>query len=254
MNGPVFFYYQLTNFFQNHRRYVKSRADTQLRGIDVYGGLTSCDPLESWNNKPLYPCGLIANSFFNDTFVASTCNGNQCTNLIVGGNWLETDIAWASDKDVKFKLPSGCPSNDTEKCPHPSVGPNGQLPQVIDEHFMVWMRTAGLPTFKKLYARMPDMTLHKGDTFSVNVTNVYPVSSFSGEKAIVLSTTSWIGGKNDFLGAAYIVVGAICWFLALLFYVKHRCSPRELGDMKYFNWPTGTAQSGPSGPRPVPSS
>jgi hypothetical protein len=174
--------------------------------------------------------------------------------LIVGSNWLETDIAWPSDKSVKFKLPDGCPSNDTTKCPPANIsGPNGPLPQVTNEHFMVWMRTAGLPTFKKLYARMPDITLRKGDTFSVNITNVYPVSSFSGEKAIVLSTTSWIGGKNDFLGAAYIVVGSICWFLALLFYIKHRCSPRELGDMKYFNWPaSGVATSSP-GARPASS-
>jgi hypothetical protein len=221
MNGPVFFYYQLTNFFQNHRRYVKSRADAQLRGIDVFSNLKSCDPLESWNNSALYPCGLIANSYFNDTYLASMCSGGQCTDLMVGGNWLETDIAWASDRNTKFKLPPGCTpeSNDTTKCPKPSIGPNGQLPYVTNEHFMVWMRTAGLPTFKKLYARMPDITLHKGDIFSVNVTNVYPVDSFSGEKAIVLSTTSWIGGKNDFLGAAYIVVGAISGFMSILIYV-----------------------------------
>jgi len=258
MNGPIFFYYQLTNFYQNHRRYVKSRSDPQLRGIDVLNNLGSCDPLQSWNGTTLYPCGLIANSHFNDTFLASICDQGTCTELMNGANWMEKDIAWPSDISVKFKRPSGCPSNDTTKCPQPSVGPSGQLPQVDDEHFIVWMRTAGLPTFKKLYARMPDITLHKGQIFSVNVTNVFPVSSFSGEKAIVLSTTSWIGGKNDFLGAAYIVVGSICWFLAIVFYIKHRCSPRELGDMKYFNWPSpgiSTGQSPPSatGSRPASS-
>jgi len=174
---------------------------------------------------------------------------STCKPLTNGQNWYETDIAWPSDVDVKFKLQPGCTeSNVTASCPAPSIGPNGPLPWVVDEHFIVWMRTAGLPTFKKLYARMPELTLSKGQVFSVNVTNVFPVSSFSGEKAIVLSTTSWIGGKNDFLGAAYIVVGSICWFLALVFYIKHRCSPRELGDMKYFNWPTpSTGQSSASG-------
>lgn len=32
MAAPVYFYYQLANFYQNHRRYVKSRSDGQLRG------------------------------------------------------------------------------------------------------------------------------------------------------------------------------------------------------------------------------
>ena len=30
MDGPVYFYYKLSNFYQNHRRYVKSRSDEQL--------------------------------------------------------------------------------------------------------------------------------------------------------------------------------------------------------------------------------
>jgi hypothetical protein len=30
---PVYVYYQLDNFYQNHRRYVKSRSFDQLRGV-----------------------------------------------------------------------------------------------------------------------------------------------------------------------------------------------------------------------------
>jgi len=230
MMHPIYFYYQLTNYYQNHRRYVMSRADDQLRGINVLSNLGTCSPLEDWNGTTLYPCGLIANSFFNDSFVARYCKSSGgCKELVLNEDWKEDDIAWPSDLSEKFKVPD----------PYipPSVGPNGQLPNVTNEHFVVWMRTAGLPVFKKLYARMPDLDLYAGDNFTVTLTNVYPVSSFDGEKAIVLSTTSWLGGKNDFLGYAYLVVGAICWLLAILFFCKHRLSPRELGDMRYFNWP-----------------
>jgi len=68
MEPPIYFYYQLTNFYQNHRRYVKSRNDAQLRG-ESPADISSCDPLETWPpgpvHKDLNPCGLIANSFFN---------------------------------------------------------------------------------------------------------------------------------------------------------------------------------------------
>ena len=37
MKAPVFVYYELDNFYQNHRRYVKSRSDDQLRGEPVSG-------------------------------------------------------------------------------------------------------------------------------------------------------------------------------------------------------------------------
>ena len=32
MKAPVYVYYELDNFYQNHRRYVKSRSDSQLSG------------------------------------------------------------------------------------------------------------------------------------------------------------------------------------------------------------------------------
>lgn len=68
---PVLLYYQLTNFYQNHRRYVKSFDQKQLSGVarsgkDING--SDCDPLQSEypSGLPYYPCGLIANSVFND--------------------------------------------------------------------------------------------------------------------------------------------------------------------------------------------
>lgn len=52
----------------------------------------------------------------------------------------------------------------------------------------------------------------------------------------VLSTVSWFGGKNDFLGIAYIVVGAVCLLLALIFGIKQATCPRRLGDVRYLGW------------------
>lgn len=58
MTAPIFVYYQLENFYQNHRRYVKSRDYKQLMGFneetdnaEEYVPLTvddvesSCDPI-----------------------------------------------------------------------------------------------------------------------------------------------------------------------------------------------------------------
>jgi hypothetical protein len=78
LKKPVFVYYRLTNFYQNHRRYVKSLDAKQLSGVarsasELKGG--SCDPLavveENGEQFPIYPCGLIANSIFNGQFMGS---------------------------------------------------------------------------------------------------------------------------------------------------------------------------------------
>jgi hypothetical protein len=78
------------------------------------------------------------------------------------------------------------------------------------------MRTAGLPSFRKLYGVINE-DLNPG-TYYFSIKNIYDVSSFSGTKKIVLSTTNALGGQNYFLAIAYIVVGAICMILALIFF------------------------------------
>ena len=68
LDHTVLLYYKLTNFFQNHRRYVKSIDMNQLKGQYVSpGSLNSgdCKPITTLDGKAVYPCGLIANSLFN---------------------------------------------------------------------------------------------------------------------------------------------------------------------------------------------
>jgi len=222
MDPPVYMYYRLENFYQNHRRYVKSRSDDQLKGkiVTSYSALTDCDPYISLGEKSdtsllFNPCGLIAKSLFNDSF---TMFDNKSAPVVLR----KDGIAWASDRDKKFKNP-------------PANAPGIRLiPDFEDEDFIVWMRTAGLPDFKKLY-RIINVALEPG-YYTVQVRSNFPVSSFSGKKHVVLSTTTWIGGRNPFLGYAYIVVGAICFVLGIVFGVKHKVAPRKLGDTKYLEW------------------
>lgn len=68
LDSSVLLYYKLTNFFQNHRRYVKSVDTDQLGGKAVSVGSLNggnCRPLATRDNKAIWPCGLIANSIFN---------------------------------------------------------------------------------------------------------------------------------------------------------------------------------------------
>jgi hypothetical protein len=86
MKGPVFFYYELDNFYQNHRRYVKSRDVDQLKGTIKSGSeLSDCEPViymrdlgikhaSLKDDDPANPCGLIAKSLF---------NGEKITNLSI---------------------------------------------------------------------------------------------------------------------------------------------------------------------------
>ena len=51
MEPPIYFYYQLENFYQNHRRYVKSKDKFQLengtpyQNDDFYTFSEDCSPI-----------------------------------------------------------------------------------------------------------------------------------------------------------------------------------------------------------------
>jgi len=65
----------LINYYQNHRRYVKSRDDNQLLG-KTSAVSTDCQPYQQSPNGTDYtPCGAIANSKFNGWFFMNFCIG-----------------------------------------------------------------------------------------------------------------------------------------------------------------------------------
>ncbi|KAF5188541.1 Ala-interacting subunit [Thalictrum thalictroides] len=94
MKSPVFVYYELDNFYQNHRRYVKSRSDKQLRSKAFETHTDKCEPEEQSGNGTIVPCGLIAWSMFNDTYGFSVNNKRVVVD--------KRNIAWKSDKRSKF--------------------------------------------------------------------------------------------------------------------------------------------------------
>lgn len=196
MSAPVLLYYRLENFYQNHRRYVQSYYDKQLLGNDVKFPdveASSCQPLaiNDTLHKAIYPCGLIANSIFNDTLmnpvllnVPLTQDDNQADPKNQTYEMKNTSIAWESDKAL-FGPRSNKNFDDIVPPPNWQIRyPNGSYtadnppPNLHDdEHFIVWMRTAGLPTFSKLYGRNDTSPMLTG-TYTMEIIDSWsPIST-----------------------------------------------------------------------------
>lgn len=163
LDPPVLLYYRLTNFYQNHRRYVKSFDQQQLEGDArdrkaIEG--SDCEPLQvdPDTHKPYYPCGLIANSIFNDTFnspVLLNSAGSGSSNTTY--QMTTEGIAWSSDRalygETDYDYGDVVPPLNWRKR-YPAYNDSFPFPDLkTDEAFHVWMRTAGLPTFSKLALR-----------------------------------------------------------------------------------------------------
>ena len=64
---------------------------------------------------------------------------------------------------------------------------------MTDPHFLVWMRPAAFPNFKKLWGKI-EGPLESG-LYELEITNNYDVSKFNNvHKKFVLSTASILGG------------------------------------------------------------
>jgi hypothetical protein len=170
---PVYLYYGLNNFYQNHRRYVNSRDDNQLLGnvLTPSGLNTNCNPYGSVNGTVYAPCGAIANSLFNDTFTLQYQNVDNSTVVTVPLQ-SNNNIAWPSDVDVKFGNFDGwnntVPPKNWLFLQGQSVGSIGGYK---NQDFIVWMRTAALPNFRKLWRRV--------DHTASNFTNGLPNGWYS---------------------------------------------------------------------------
>lgn len=233
-------YYRLTNYYQNQRLYVRSVNWDQLKGEAVpAASLDDCSPLvqpDDTKSIVYYPCGLIANSYFSDQFSDLVADDGATY------NFPPKDIAWATDKNRYG--PSKYAIQDVRPPPfwttdstliNPADGSYLRLPDLhLDERFQAWMRVAGLPTFRKPYGRLP--TNLPPATYTITVDSNFEVKSYGATKSIVISGTSWMGGRNSFIGILYIVTGGVFCLLAALFLTKHMVRPRALGDPSYLSW------------------
>ena len=95
------------------------------------------------------------------------------------------------------------------------------------EHFIVWMRTAGLPNFRKLWGKIEENKITPGD-YELTIQGNYDVKKFDGKKSFVITNQNAIGGKQPFLALCYILLAILCLLAALFFkYAEIKKGPQR---------------------------
>ena len=228
MKADIMVYYKVYNFYQNNRRFMNSRSEDQLKGLNIseseMKNRHECDPIITNDNLRIdlsidnlngsdiaNPCGLMARSFilFDDTI-----RFYDNTNLAyIPIN--ETNIARKYDRE-NYK--------NTSNFSKPWLN-------IADEHFLVWMRPAPFANFTKLYGRI-NQDIEPNTIITVNITHgkYYNETEYieSGiNKSIIITTVNSFGGKNKDLALSYWAFGILCIVIGIAFIIGFKCHEKK---------------------------
>ena len=129
MDAPIYVYYEIENFYQNHRDYLKSMYWPQLHWLNTKDKCESdhcvnkdninkgeynynreyweellksnCKPLWKNEGRHLSPCGVVPNTMFDDTIRLNSIRTTP------GISMREDKIAWKEDVNNVFQQPLG---------------------------------------------------------------------------------------------------------------------------------------------------
>lgn len=220
IESPVYVYYQIDSFYQNHRRYIKTIPVDQLRGEDqTASDLEDCSPVIYNKDVPAtvavdgtaldpsavaIPCGNAARARFTDTFTLTNIDSGKNYDISKDG------IAWNTDKQNKFK----------------NIDLSRQWLNMEDERFITWMKIAPFSKFRKSWGIINE-DLPPGQ-YSVTIYNLWDSYTFNGKKWFVVADTNGLAGRNQFLGYSYIGVGALSIILCTAFIFRKLRRPKGI--------------------------
>lgn len=269
---PVHLYYGLESFFQSNRFLFNSRSDAQLLGNNDHRTRAECKSLQSENrrrrNDPTAmttgqdqvkqisaPCGTMAAIMFNDTFALywKEPYDNQ--------NWITVPISRDQIALPEDRFNYANPSNWSAALAGTIKPNNWPLPlnelgnrSVPTQHgykyepFQVWMYTAPLPTFIKIFGRLwrPLMNaapmkhnnsahMNSGGTYTLpagrymlRINYTYPLWSNQAAKFIVVASSNMFGHSNANLQLYLLATGFVSFMYAVLLLVIRRVDNRHI--------------------------
>eukprot|EP00090_Calanus_glacialis_P019202 TRINITY_DN29546_c0_g1_i1.p1 TRINITY_DN29546_c0_g1~~TRINITY_DN29546_c0_g1_i1.p1 ORF type:complete len:138 (-),score=37.19 TRINITY_DN29546_c0_g1_i1:59-439(-) len=97
-----------------------------------------------------------------------------------------------------------------------------------NEDLIVWMRSAPLGNFRKLWRRVNHDDekhrelkdgLHTGYTYKVEIEYNYQVSGFDGRKKVIITRANQLGAKNKMRGYIAMAAAVFFYFFSALFFL-----------------------------------
>ena len=195
MPGPVYLLYGLGGFHQNVLFYKDDAPWDWMRNSTDSGEemMSECNFRTYDGNSGLQvaPCGLFANSLFNDSFalVDAVSDQGDRVNITLDQQAVPGPVASMGDSFANRDIDTG---NGTHAQylheSYPSVVP--WYEGIESSRFRTWMRPAPFKSFRKIYARLSDSVgLAAGTNLTFLVVSSFNAAAFNGTKTFIVSNS-----------------------------------------------------------------
>ncbi|CAH0713718.1 unnamed protein product, partial [Brenthis ino] len=217
-DGKVIIYYELESYNQLRSDYVNSKDDSQLQGILNTIPSENCEPYRyNEDKKPIAPCGIIADTIFNDTFSILDNSDNTNVNYKLSGMLTDADkLGFRNPENITeaqnyFAKPKNWRKSIWELDLN-NIENNG----FQNEMFIGWMKT----DWKRKPRGLLTRDLPSGD-YSLRVAYHYPPSMYDGRRKVIIESTSTsVNIVLAVVGSIMIVLGLTALIVMIYFMRK----------------------------------
>lgn len=194
--GTYNIYIEISELYQNNLHYSKSISYDQLAGATRDLNLADTVPYDQRDGITVYPAGLVADSFFQDT-------------MTIPGLTVETDdISWDANRKMIGEtsytpgeiVPPESWSPATNQGTEPLNTVMGSGLPILNERFANWMDMASFAHFRKLWGRVH---VEEAGDYELHLDSIYDLS----DKKIFITQRSWLGYRNYTLAAGLVGIG-----------------------------------------------
>lgn len=197
--GINYMYIDLTGVYQNYMNYAKSISHRQLQGQTTNLNLSTTEPFDYNGDKPYYPAGAIAATYFQDKI---DIDGLDIETEDISRGVNRDHIGMTSYQPDEISIPENWTARTNEDTEPLNTFAGSGLP-ILNERFINWMQQAPFSSFKKLWGKI---NVERAGYYNVTIESTYDIAR---RKRVLFTERSILGIPNYYASACFFGVGVL---------------------------------------------
>lgn len=197
--GTNYIYISVDGIYQNYLSYTKSISFGQLKGKTANLNLSTTEPFDYNGDKPYYPAGAIAATFFQDIITIDNLE-IESENISRGAD--KNLIGFTSYLPDQVSMPVNWTSDTNSNTTPLNTFPGSGLP-ILNERFVNWITLSPFSSFKKLWGRV---NVERPGEYNLMIMSKYSIAT---RKSVIVSEKSILGIPNYYASIGFLVVGIL---------------------------------------------